>query len=93
MDTICDPDPVDFPIPGNDDALWRAPLTLYCDMVADAVLDGIILTARPRWAWIGVPPQGAPAVEPALRRAAPAEEPVLPCEAAAERSPRKEPGC
>ena len=39
VDTNCDPDPVDFPIPGNDDAA-RA-ISLYCDLVADAVLDGI----------------------------------------------------
>lgn len=39
VDTNCDPDPIDFPIPGNDDAS-RA-LSLYTDLIADAVLDGI----------------------------------------------------
>jgi ribosomal protein L7/L12 len=39
VDTNCDPDPIDFPIPGNDDAA-RA-MSLYCDLIADAVLDGI----------------------------------------------------
>ncbi|XBQ15613.1 MAG: 30S ribosomal protein S2 [Oceanicaulis sp.] len=39
VDTNCDPDPIDFPIPGNDDAA-RA-ISLYCDLVADAILDGI----------------------------------------------------
>jgi len=39
VDTNCDPDPIDFPIPGNDDAS-RA-LSLYCDLVADAVTDGL----------------------------------------------------
>jgi len=39
VDTNCDPDPIDFPIPANDDAS-RA-IALYCDLVADAVLDGI----------------------------------------------------
>ncbi|MFP4518218.1 MAG: 30S ribosomal protein S2 [Oceanicaulis sp.] len=39
VDTNCDPDPIDFPIPGNDDAA-RA-LSLYCDLMAEAVLDGI----------------------------------------------------
>ncbi len=39
IDTNCDPDPVDFPIPGNDDAA-RA-ISLYCDLIAEAVLDGI----------------------------------------------------
>ena len=39
VDTNCDPDPIDFPIPGNDDAS-RA-ISLYCDLIADAVLDGM----------------------------------------------------
>jgi small subunit ribosomal protein S2 len=39
LDTNCDPDNIDFPIPGNDDAS-RA-IALYCDLIADAVLDGM----------------------------------------------------
>jgi small subunit ribosomal protein S2 len=39
VDSNSDPDLVAFPIPGNDDAS-RA-ISLYCDMAADAVLDGI----------------------------------------------------
>ncbi|MBO9558086.1 MAG: 30S ribosomal protein S2 [Caulobacter sp.] len=39
LDTNCDPDGITYPIPGNDDAA-RA-LQLYCDLVADAVLDGL----------------------------------------------------
>jgi small subunit ribosomal protein S2 len=39
VDSNCDPDAVTFPIPGNDDAA-RA-IQLYCDMIADAVLDGL----------------------------------------------------
>lgn len=39
VDTNCDPDDVDFPFPGNDDAA-RA-ISLYCNLVADAVLDGL----------------------------------------------------
>ena len=39
VDTNCDPDGVDFPVPGNDDA-GRA-ITLYCDLVARAALDGL----------------------------------------------------
>ena len=39
IDSNCDPDEVDFPIPGNDDAA-RA-IALYCDLIADAVLDGM----------------------------------------------------
>ena len=39
LDTNSDPDGISFPIPGNDDAA-RA-IQLYCDLVADAVLDGL----------------------------------------------------
>jgi small subunit ribosomal protein S2 len=39
VDTNCDPDNVDFVIPGNDDAT-RA-INLYCDLFAEAVLDGL----------------------------------------------------
>ncbi len=39
VDTNCDPDNIDFPIPGNDDA-GRA-ITLYCDLIARAALDGL----------------------------------------------------
>jgi small subunit ribosomal protein S2 len=39
LDTNSDPDGVDYPVPGNDDAL-RA-IELYCDLIADTVLDGL----------------------------------------------------
>ncbi|MEO0850431.1 MAG: 30S ribosomal protein S2, partial [Pseudomonadota bacterium] len=39
VDTNCNPDNIDFVIPGNDDAS-RA-IALYCNLVADAVIDGI----------------------------------------------------
>ena len=39
VDTNCDPDGIDFPVPGNDDA-GRA-ITLYCDLAARAALDGL----------------------------------------------------
>ncbi len=39
IDSNSDPRNIDFPIPGNDDAL-RA-IGLYCDLAVDAVLDGI----------------------------------------------------
>jgi len=38
VDTNCDPDEVDYVIPGNDDAIRAA--TLMCKVMADAVLDG-----------------------------------------------------
>jgi len=39
LDTNCDPSAADLPIPGNDDAA-RA-IQLYCELIADAVLDGM----------------------------------------------------
>ena len=39
IDSNCDPDRVDFPVPGNDDAA-RA-IALYCDLIAKACIDGI----------------------------------------------------
>src|SRR5919109_1273356 len=39
VDTNCDPQGINYMVPGNDDAS-RA-ITLYCDLVAKAVIDGI----------------------------------------------------
>ncbi len=39
IDSNCDPDLIDYPIPGNDDAS-RA-IALYCDLLARAAIDGI----------------------------------------------------
>jgi small subunit ribosomal protein S2 len=39
LDSNSDPDGITYPIPGNDDAL-RA-ISLYCDLVSDAVLNGL----------------------------------------------------
>lgn len=38
VDTNCDPDEIDYPIPGNDDAI-RA-VALFCNMMAEAVIAG-----------------------------------------------------
>jgi small subunit ribosomal protein S2 len=43
LDTNCDPDEVDYPIPGNDDAIRSA--ALLTRVVADAVADGLISRA------------------------------------------------
>jgi small subunit ribosomal protein S2 len=40
LDTNCDPDEVDYPIPGNDDAIRS--VSLLTRVVADAVADGLI---------------------------------------------------
>jgi small subunit ribosomal protein S2 len=43
LDTNCDPDEVDYKIPGNDDAIRSA--TLLTRVIADAVADGLIVRA------------------------------------------------
>src|ERR1700756_847130 len=62
LDTNCDPNGITYPIPGNDDAA-RA-LQLYCDLIADAVLDGLAQGQASMGVDLGA--SGAP-VEPALR--------------------------
>lgn len=77
LDTNCNPDEVDYPIPGNDDAA-RA-ITLYCDLIAKAALDGI---ARQQGAsGVDMGASAEPAVEEALA-AEPAKEEAPAVEAA-----------
>jgi small subunit ribosomal protein S2 len=38
LDTNCDPDLIDYPIPGNDDAIRS--INLFCREIADAVIEG-----------------------------------------------------
>jgi small subunit ribosomal protein S2 len=74
LDTNCDPQGITFPVPGNDDAA-RA-LQLYCDLMADSVLDG--LTEGQAAMGVDIGAAEAP-VEPALRtKAAPAAEEAEP---------------
>ncbi|MBB2970708.1 30S ribosomal protein S2 [Mesorhizobium sp. RMAD-H1] len=62
IDSNCDPDQIDYPIPGNDDAA-RA-ISLYCDLIAKAALDGI---ARQQGALgMDIGAQAEAPVEPAL---------------------------
>lgn len=78
VDSNCDPDIVNFPIPGNDDA-GRA-ITLYCDLIAKAAIDGIEQAQGSAGVDIGeaVEPmvQDVPAEAPAEEEAA-AETPKL----------------
>lgn len=46
LDSNSDPEPITFPIPGNDDAS-RA-IDLYCDLASQAVLDGLEAEASAR---------------------------------------------
>jgi small subunit ribosomal protein S2 len=71
LDTNSDPDGVAFPIPGNDDAA-RA-LQLYCDLIADSVLDG--LAAGQAGSGVDLGAMETPTEEPALREEVAAAEP------------------
>ena len=89
LDTNCNPDGINYPIPGNDDAA-RA-IQLYCDLLADAVLDGLAAGAAASGVDLGA---SAEPVEPALAREAPAvvetvaeAAPVAVAEAAPEAAP------
>lgn len=79
VDTNCSPDGVDYIIPGNDDAV-RA-ISLYCDLVSRAALDGMSAQMETAGVDIGALEEGT--VEDALTEAAPAEE-IAPAEEAAE---------
>ena len=81
VDTNCDPDGVDYVIPGNDDAS-RA-IALYTSLVADAVIDGISESQAALGVDLGAmeeaPVEAALAEEPAAEEApaeAPAETPA-----------------
>jgi len=63
LDTNCNPDGITFPIPGNDDAA-RA-IQLYCDLMADSILDG--LAAGQSAAGVDLGASEAP-MEPALAK-------------------------
>jgi len=71
VDTNCDPDLVDYPIPGNDDAI-RA-IKLFTSRVADSVLEGVAMVegreapvaAQPVVVARPVPAEGPEAVESA----------------------------
>ncbi len=67
LDSNSDPEGVTFPIPGNDDAI-RA-ITMYCDLVSGAVLDGISAEMAASGRDIGaaeeLPPEALPEPAPA----------------------------
>ncbi|MGV9006083.1 MAG: 30S ribosomal protein S2 [Brevundimonas sp.] len=75
LDTNSDPDGITYPIPGNDDAA-RA-IQTYCDLIADAVLDGLAAGASQSGVDLGasenpVEPMLAEAAAPVDADAAPA---------------------
>ncbi len=84
VDTNCDPDMVELPIPGNDDAI-RA-VGLFCKVIADAVIEGRTQaekiradreeTQKGRAKAPAQPAEVAPAAEEAKAEEAPAAEPA-----------------
>ncbi len=66
VDTNCDPDLIDFVIPGNDDAIRSG--TLMCRVISDAVKEGRFIAERRGTASKPVPPP--PSAEQEAARAA-----------------------
>ncbi|TDC75779.1 30S ribosomal protein S2 [Actinomadura sp. 7K507] len=62
LDTNCDPDEVDYPVPGNDDAIRS--VSLLTRVVADSVADGLIARAGAAPGGDEKPAQGAGSSEP-----------------------------
>jgi len=85
LDTNCNPADADFPIPGNDDAV-RA-ISLYCDLMADAILDGMTEGAVASGVDIGAAENP---VEMAIAEPAPAAVEAAPAPAPAP-APKAEP--
>ena len=79
LDTNSDPQGITYPVPGNDDAA-RA-LQLYCDLMADAILDGLTEGQAAMGVDLGA---AVNPVEPALARAAEPEASAEPEAAVAE---------
>jgi small subunit ribosomal protein S2 len=91
VDTNCDPDVIDYVIPGNDDAIRAG--RLMCRVIADAVAEGRYIASRrafdaannARRASLEATAQAAAPVvaEPAAAAATPAEPAATPAEAGA----------
>jgi len=85
LDSNCNPDDVDMPIPGNDDAVRS--ISLFCDLMADAVLDGMTEGAIAAGVDIGAAENPVEtALEVDVVEAAPAKEAPAP----AKEAPAKE---
>ncbi|HZT68094.1 MAG TPA: 30S ribosomal protein S2 [Acidimicrobiales bacterium] len=67
VDTNCDPDLIQYVIPGNDDAIRSG--TLMCRVIADAVEEGRMMGARRGTIAPGGPPPAPPDPEEEARRA------------------------
>jgi len=81
VDSNCDPEGISHPIPGNDDA-GRA-ITLYCDLISRAAIDGIERAQGAGGVDLGAAEE--PVSDPALEGEEDGERP------AADRRPKKKP--
>ncbi|CAB4736230.1 unannotated protein [freshwater metagenome] len=69
VDTNCDPDMIDFAIPGNDDAIRSS--NLMCRIVADAVEEGRMLASKKGKVEVATtPPPPPPALDEAAQQKA-----------------------
>jgi small subunit ribosomal protein S2 len=82
LDSNSDPKGIDYPIPGNDDAI-RA-ITTYCELIAGSVLDGIQAEVGKSGGDIGAAAEPIAEALPAEEAAAVAEAPVAEAAPAAE---------
>ncbi|WP_347352612.1 30S ribosomal protein S2 [Intrasporangium sp.] len=82
LDTNCDPDEVDYKIPGNDDAIRS--VTLLTRVVADAVADGMIQRSSGRAGTEATVEEPLAEWERELYAEAAAEQAAAPAETAAE---------
>ena len=101
VDTNCDPDVIDYVIPGNDDAIRAG--ALLCRLMADAVTEGRfiranrpVITKTPAAAPVAEPAAEAPVAEPSVAEApvaepAAAEAPVAEPAVATDTAPVAEP--
>jgi len=75
IDTNCDPEMVDYPIPGNDDAIRT--IKLFCDLASEAINEG-----RGEYLKLYPPPEEEkPAEEKEEEASVPSTDVVLPVEA------------
>ena len=81
VDTNCDPDIIQYVIPGNDDAIRSG--SLMCRVIADAVEEGRFIASRRGTGTAAAPPSSAP------RTTRPASPPSRPRPAARRSSPSR----
>ena len=88
VDSNCDPEGISHPIPGNDDA-GRA-ITLYCDLIGRAAIDGIERAQGSAGVDLGA--LETPRSEPTLDHGKEDGETREPSQSDGERRPRRKPG-